>query len=70
MGGEGGGVFHMGGFIFKWGLCPMGGIGFDKGFLKIIIGWGGGGGGKINVKLNFMSPFHEYGSTVSRMQKY
>ena len=43
MGGEGGGVFQMGGFIFKWGLCPMGGIGFDKGFLKIIIGWGGGG---------------------------
>ena len=27
----GGGVFQMGGFIFKWGVRPMGGIGFDGG---------------------------------------
>ena len=24
-------VFQMGGFIFKWGMHPMGGIGLDGG---------------------------------------
>ena len=24
-------VFQMGGFIFKWGVHPMAGIGFDRG---------------------------------------
>ena len=32
-------VFQMGGFIFKWRGHPMGGIGFDGGFSKVI-GWG------------------------------
>ena len=26
--------FQLGGFIFKWGECPMGGIGFDGEFSK------------------------------------
>ena len=41
--GEGGPVFQMGGgFIFKWGVCLMGGITFDGGGgLKKIVGWGG-----------------------------
>ena len=34
----------MGRFIFKWGggcgVCLMGGIGFDGGVLKKILGWG------------------------------
>ena len=35
-----------GGFIFKrGGGAPLGGIGFDEGFLKKIVGWGRGGGG-------------------------
>ena len=34
-------VFQMGGFIFKWGVHPMAGIGFDgRGGLKKIVGWG------------------------------
>ena len=34
-----------GGFIFKrGGGAPLGGIGFDEGFLKKIVGWGRGGG--------------------------
>ena len=28
------------GFIFKWAVRPMRGIGFDGGFLKKIVGWG------------------------------
>ena len=33
--GEGGPVFQMGGgFIFKWGVCLMGGITFDGGGVK------------------------------------
>ena len=43
-GGRGEGVvFQMGegGFIFKWGVRPMGGIGFDGGFEKIRRGRGG-----------------------------
>ena len=35
----GGGVFQMGGFIFKWG-CPMGDISFGGGFSKKIVRWG------------------------------
>ena len=30
-----------GGFIFKWGCAPWRGIGFDRGFSKKIVGWGG-----------------------------
>ena len=42
--GQGGGVcFSDGGdFIFKWGDAPWVGFGFDRGFSKKIIGWGGG----------------------------
>ena len=29
-------------FIFKWGVCPMGGISFDGEGFKKIIEWGGG----------------------------
>ena len=29
--GGGGFVFQIGGFIFKWGVCTMGGITFDGG---------------------------------------
>ena len=37
----GGVVFQMArGFIFKWAVRPMRGIGFDGGFLKKIVGWG------------------------------
>ena len=68
--GGGGGGFRWGASFFKWGLCSMGGIVFDGGFFENNHRMGGAGGLKINVKLNFMSPFHEYGSTVSRMQKY
>ena len=33
------------GFIFKWGVHPMGGICFDGGGgVKKIVEWGGGGG--------------------------
>ena len=40
-GGGGAVVFQMGGgFIFKWGCTPRGGIGFDGGFSKKIVGWG------------------------------
>ena len=29
-----------GGFILKWEVRPIGGIGFDRGFSKKIVGWG------------------------------
>ena len=41
--GEGGPVFQMGDFIFKWEVCLIGDITFDGGLgLKKIVGWGGG----------------------------
>ena len=36
-------TFQWGDCIFKWRVHPMGGISFDWGFSKKIIGWGGGG---------------------------
>ena len=36
----GGSFSDGGGFIFKWGECPMGGIGFDEGGFEKIIRWG------------------------------
>ena len=43
----GGFVFQLGGggeggFIFKWEVRPMGGISFDGGVSKKIVGWGEG----------------------------
>ena len=49
-GGRGEGVvFQMGegGFIFKWGVRPMGGIGFDGGGSKKFVGGGRGGAAPI-----------------------
>ena len=44
-GGEGGVVFQMGGFIFKWGVPIIGGISFDGGgFRKKLSNVGGKGG--------------------------
>ena len=34
----GGGVFQMGGFIFKWGMRPM--VGFDRGGFERNVRWG------------------------------
>ena len=36
-------TFQWGDCIFKWRVHPMGGISFDWGFSKKIIGWEGGG---------------------------
>ena len=35
-----GGVGWGGGFVLKWEVRPMGGVGFDRGFSKKIVGWG------------------------------
>ena len=42
----GGGGFSDGGFIFKWLVHPMGGIGFDVGVFKKNCSMEGGGQGK------------------------
>ena len=60
--GEGGIVFQMGGdLIFKWGEgAPWGASVLMRGFLKKIVGWGGGGG-----RIPMPPPTPHYGKPAS-----